>query len=125
MAVTKHTARQHVLAAVIPITSANSGAGNEVTVALPPGAHITQLLLVTHTVFNSATTATISDGTNTLVSAEDMTTLGSEAVDLSVTMRYPNGGTLTISLSGTATAGAATVILTYVDVDRQDEHYKV
>ena len=85
----------------------------------------TQLLLATHTVFISATAATISDGTNTLVSAEDMMTLGSEAVDLSVTMRYPNGGTLTISLSGTATAGAATVILTYVDVDRQDEHYKV
>lgn len=128
MAVTNISARQRVIAAVAQLSIANIGAGNEVTVALPPGAQLTGVVANTTTAFNAATTntLTVSDGTNTLVNAVDVKTAGIETAALTGVCYYPNGATVTISMEQTgaaATAGAANVVVTYVDVGRQDETY--
>lgn len=131
MAVTKIYARQHVLAAVAPFTIANVGAGNEITIALPPGAQVVGVLICTTTAFNGGTTdtMTVTDGTNVFANTSDnVGTTGIETAAPVGTCYYPNGGTVTISIAtvgAAATTGAGNVVIQYVDLDRQDEHYKV
>ena len=127
MAVTKHTARQHVLNATVILGIAGIGTGNETTISIPPGAYIRSLIVDTLVAFNGTTnTLTITDPA-TLVSAVDVKTTGLETVATLAGKYFVNGTTLTIAMAqtGTATAGSVLVTVDYVDVDRQDEHYKV
>jgi hypothetical protein len=133
MAVTKITARQTPLVAVAPFTIANIGAGNEITVALPPGASLTGGTIVVTTAFNAATnnTLTVTDGVAISNTLDNLEAIGIIVMTLpsGVAPRYyPNGGTITLSIAtvgAAATAGAGFVTLTYIDVDRQDERYGV
>lgn len=108
--------------AVCDLRIANIGTGNGYTINVPPGAIVTSVGLITDTAFNSATTttATISDGTTTFVSAQDVKTTGIETVAVAAKF-YPNGGTITVSLAetgATATAGRAVAYVGMVCLGR-------
>lgn len=117
--------RQYPLSAVADLGIAQIGAGNEVTIRVPPNAILTGLAAQTITAFNNTTTSTltISDGTTTFVNAVDVKTTGAETV-ANLAAFYPSGGTLTISMAQTgtaATAGRALVVATYQVLNRVTE----
>lgn len=117
--------RQWPLKAFAIATHANMGAGNELTLVVPPGALLLAINVFGLTAFNSETTATltVSDGTTTFASAVSVATVGTKTVT-NVPKYYPTGGTLTVSLAQTgaaATAGAAAVVPEYVIRDRGNE----
>lgn len=117
--------RQYPLSAVADLGIAQIGAGNEVTIRVPPNAFLTGLVVQTLTAFNAPTTntLTVSDGTTTFVNAVDVKTTGAETV-ANLAAFYPSGGTLTISMAqtgGSATAGRAIVVATYQVLNRVSE----
>lgn len=119
---TKYTDRQYPLVACLEVGIAQIGAANIRTIALPPKALLLDVMLVTDTAFNSATTTTgtIGDGTTTFAAGVDLKTTGVETVT-GVPKYYPNGGTLTVTLAETgaaATAGLAVVMARYVVAGR-------
>lgn len=93
----------------------NIGAGNGVSFNVPPGAHVYGIAAYVSTQFNGTTnTLTLSDGTTTFISAEDVKTAGAVTVDV-LQKYYPNGGTLTATMAqtGTATAGVVSLVFAY------------
>lgn len=124
---TRITARQWPLVALVELTIANIGTGNEVEVSVPPGAYLYDITALTVTAVNSGTTATLSasDGTSTFISAEDVkTAAGVVAVDLKQKF-YPSGGVIKFSLAETgttATAGRILATVTYGGIGRDDRH---
>lgn len=123
---TKQDIRQYPLVALVEIGPANIGTGNGVTIAIPGGAIVTKVALLTATAFNSetTTTGTISDGTTTFVNAQDLKTAGAETVAVA-TKYYPTPATITVSAAQTgaaATAGLAFATVEYVIKGRWSEN---
>ena len=93
---------------------------------LPPGALLTQILVVTVTAVNAGTTATltIGDGTTTFVNGVDVTSTGSETV-ANTPKYYASGGTLTVTPATTGTAattGSVEVYVSYSVAGRTNEN---
>ncbi|HRO60509.1 MAG TPA: hypothetical protein PKZ27_02750 [Rhodocyclaceae bacterium] len=123
MAIKKNIDRQWPLAFYAEFGHGNLGANNGIEVVLPPGAVLLRLLVLTTTAFNGTTPVlTASDGTTTFANAVDLTSTGSETV-ANVPKFYPTGGKLTLSgtVTGSPTAGAAKVIGEYVVAKRGNE----
>ena len=104
---------------------ANLGAGNGVTITLPPKTYLKTINGTIVTAFNSTTTgtATISDGTTTFVNAGSILATGQLTVT-NAPKYYPNGGTITVSAAQTGTAatvGTLIVTLSYTIVGRATE----
>jgi hypothetical protein len=115
--------RQSPAIAMVDLGIANIGAGNEITVTIPPGGVLADLKFLTTTAFDGTTnTATVSDGTTTFVNAVDVKSTGSETV-ANVPKFYPSGGTLTFSMAqtGTATVGRALAWAAILGVNRVTE----
>jgi hypothetical protein len=115
--------RQYPTVAMVDLGIANIGAGNEVTVKVPPGGILADLKFQTVTAFDGTTnTGTVGDGTTTFVSAVDVKSTGAETV-ANVPKFYPSGGTLTFSLAqtGTATVGRVLAWATILGVARVHE----
>lgn len=121
--------RQNGQVVIIDNNMANAGSGaNIYTVKVPPGTYMLATIVDTITAFNavSTNTITISDGTNTIVSAESVASTGRETVDIAAGLFYPNGATLTVTFAETgtaATAGRALVVFHYAVVGRSNENY--
>lgn len=108
-----HIDRQSAKLIVVPLTPKEVGVGNEVTAKLPMGALITSVRLIGTTAFNAAAEATIKDASTTFVNAQDLATTGDKTV--AVSFKYlAQGGELTFSVGGTATAGHAIALVEYV-----------
>ncbi len=125
MATSANNARQTELSALVEITYLNIGAANPVTVPVPVGALVTVSAHIA--VASDATTATltVSDGTTTHVSAEDLKAAALTNVTVDVPRKfYPSGGTITVSsaITGTPTVGRAFVQVSYVTLNRQNEN---
>lgn len=126
MALTKITARQSPVTALVAIGPANMGTDNGVTLRLPQGAYVTDVKAVGTVAFDSGTTATmtVGDGTTTFVNAQSIAAAG--AVTVAVGQKfYPTGGTITVSAAQTgddATVGQALVAVQYVELGRWSEN---
>lgn len=121
---TKIYERQTVLVALIELTAANQGAGNEVTAGLPTDAFVIDVTPVVGVPFNGTTpTVTLSDGTTTFVSAEVASAVaGTKLATDSTAKFYPSGGTLTASVGGTgSTVGRILIAVQYVRLGRSHE----
>jgi hypothetical protein len=88
--------------------------------ALPAGACVTSVVVVTTTVFSAATTAQLSIGGTAFTTAGTITSVGSTSLTANATTpaAWLNVGTtdaiVTYTLAGTAlSTGAATIIITY------------
>lgn len=97
---------------------ANIGAGNGLDFAIPMGALLVRVIVLTTTAFNSGTTTTltVTDGTTVFANGVDIKTTGSETV-ANTPKYYPSGGTVSVTLAETgtaATAGEAFVYIEYV-----------
>lgn len=116
--------RQYSLKAVTPVLGiANIGADNGYTIAIPPKGYVTNVFADTLTAFDGTTnTITVTDGTTVFVNAQDTKTTGRETAAVS-NKYYPSGGVITVSMAqtGTATVGAAIVVVDYVLIDRVNE----
>jgi hypothetical protein len=111
------TSRQYPLVAFAKIGAADA----TTTITIPGGALLNRISAVVSTAFNGAATLTAGDGTTTFVSAEIATAAGPVVVDSQLKF-YPTPATVTITLGGTPTAGAAYVAIEYVVVDRWSEN---
>lgn len=88
---------------------------------LPAGALVTDVIVVTTTVFSAATTAQLSIGGTAFTTAGTVTSVGSTSLTANATTPggWLNVGStdaiVTYTLAGTAlTTGAATIVITYV-----------
>lgn len=125
MSNTKVIDRQYPLVAVKKLTKANLGAGKGYDFVVPMNALVTEIVVITTTAFDSATTATatVSDGTTTFANAVDIKTVGSETV-ANTPKFYPTGGTISANLAetgATATVGEVVVLVRYVILERGQE----
>lgn len=121
---TKQIDRQYSKVAVADLGIAQMGTGNGITIAVPAGALVLRVLLQTITAFDSVTTATgtVTDGTTSYVTAQDVKTTGAET-SAGAPKFYPTGGTITASLAETgaaATVGRALAVVEYVIVGNGD-----
>jgi hypothetical protein len=131
MATTSTLTAQNPSGVLVDLGIAHIGASNTHTVKLPAGAYLKEVKAQVVTAFNSGTTATltVSDGTTTFVSAENLLVADEVAVDDVANLGagrkfYASGGTLTITLAETgtaATAGRALVYVEYVVLNRAHE----
>lgn len=112
MALTKQIDRQNPKSAIADLGIANIGAGNGVTIVVPAGAFVTEVRLQTVVAFDTASTGTatgtVTDGTTSFVTAQDVKTAGAET-SAGAPKFYPTGGTITVSLAETVVTTAATV----------------
>ena len=106
-------------------TAVPAAAGATVVAVLPAGSQILDIQVNTTTVFNSATTLVVGDGTtaNKFVTTTTITSVGLISTALAasptiVTTEINNIGTsdvlVTATTSGSAVTGAATITVTYV-----------
>lgn len=117
--------RQYPLSAIADLGIANLGAGNEVTIPVPPNALVLEVVVLGTTAFDSGTTATVTatDGTTVYANAVDVKSTGAKTV-ANVPKFYPTGGTITCSAAQTGTAGTvgrALVMVRYVTLNRANE----
>lgn len=113
------------------VTSASGGTSDSFTITIPPNGLLDTLTVDTTTAFNTGggtpvTNMTISDGTTTFA-AVDITSAGRETV-ANIGKFYPNGGTLTVTITASAasayaapTAGESIVAAGYLVVGRANE----
>jgi len=114
------------------VTAASGGTSDSFTITIPPNGLLDTLTVDTTTAFNTGggtpvTTMTISDGTTTFANAVDITSAGRETV-ANIGKFYPNGGTLTVTITASAasayaapTAGESIVAAGYLVVGRANE----
>lgn len=131
MATTPTPERQWPLVALVDLGVDNVGAGNGVTVYLPPNTFVRNIAANVVTAFNTAGTGTMtvsaSDGTTTFISAENAKATAGTNVTVDVNSKFfPSGGTITFSLTETldtdaATAGRVMAAVEYVVLSRSNE----
>ncbi len=114
------------------VTAASGGTSDSFTITIPPNGLLDTLTVDTVTAFNTGggtpvTTMTIGDGTTTFANAVDITSAGRETV-ANIGKFYPNGGTLTVTITASAasayaapTAGESIVAAGYLVVGRANE----
>lgn len=120
---TNQTERQSPLVALLELTAANLGAGNEVICNLPVDAFIIDVEPYVSVGFNGTSpTITLTDGTTPFVSVEAAATSNVLLATDNKVKFYPSGGTLTASLAGTGvTTGRAVIAVEYVRLGRSHE----
>jgi hypothetical protein len=99
-----------------------AAAGATVVAVLPAGSQIINIYVNTTTLFNSATTLTIGDGTTankyltstTITSAGLISTAGGNLVNTEINNIGASDVLVTATTSGSAVTGAATVTVVYV-----------
>lgn len=133
MATTNTFDRGHVKSLVLSVTKANGTAANAATGKLPIGALIVGVSWFTTAEFDGTTptgSLTVVDNaaspaTTTLVSAEDVTSTGAEAVDVPASAAaLATGGTVNAFISATdATEGQAYAAVQYVEIGASNEVY--
>jgi len=120
---TNQTERQSTLVALLELTSANLGAGNEVTCNLPVDAFVIDVVPYVSVGFNGTSpTINVTDGTTAFVSNEAAATSNALLATDSKVKFYPSGGTITASLAGTGvTTGRGVIAVQYVRLGRSHE----
>ena len=116
--------RQYPLVAAVKLGIANIGAGNGYDIKIPAGAFVRSVILFTSIAFDGTTnTGTISDGTTSFVTAQDVKTTGAETVAVA-NKYYPTGGVISVTLAqtGTAPVGEAIAMIDYVVPGRWSEN---
>lgn len=114
--------RQHGLFAIVNATVADIAAG--VTVALPPGAILTDGLINFPTALSGGTSPAVtlkdnmSSPTSIFGSVSTATAIAAGRGNV-----YPQGGIFTLAATGVPTAGAVQVVLQYIEGARTDEVY--
>lgn len=121
--------RQWALQALTTIDLAVDPADTSVVVVLPPNSIIIDGTAIVTTAFNGTTPKlTAVDNSGSPISffgTVDATVPGVTQIVGGQGHPYPSGGTVTISVSGSPTAGKTYVRLGYVVVDRANEIYTV
>lgn len=120
---TNRTERQSTLVALLELTAANLGAGNEVTCNLPTDAFVIDVAPYVSVGFNGTSPiVNVTDGTTTFVSNEAAATSNALLATDNKVKFYPSGGTITASLGGSSvTTGRAVIAVQYVRLGRSHE----
>lgn len=119
--------RQHVKSILVRLGPSDI-AGGGFSAKIPQGAWVTNIVGLKNTAFNTAgttptVTLTLTDGTTVLINAQTLASTGAITIAAAAKF-YPNGGTITGSItegvaSGsvtTATAGDALIRIEYIQV---------
>lgn len=122
MSTTNAIDRGRVKTAVARVTKANNGAGNGVTIKLPPNSILLRTTGISDVAFDGTGTVTLTstDGTTAFWSAVNVKdAAGFETVSNAPPKRYKNGGTITTYITdqnGDSVLGDASILYEYAQM---------
>lgn len=124
----KFVGRQYPLAVLADYGAGSTDISQGFTIKLPPGSMLVSGAVNVATAFNGTTPAlTVKDSSGTPVSlfgsVDAATVAVTDALVAGAGVYYPFGTTLTVAVSGGATAGLAYILLNYVQLGRENEVY--
>lgn len=109
-----------VVAQTIPVTASTFTSLTGTLGSIPAGSLITDIQIITSTLFDSATTLIVAVGGTNSATATTITSAGVYPVTLATTFASTAANTgstdslITYTATGTPTSGAATIVITYV-----------
>lgn len=121
MTTTNQFNRTEAKVIAIKLTKANNGAANAVTAKLPQQAYIVDIKANAPTAFNGTGTVTVSmtDGTTTFISAEDVKTAAGPVVVDVAQKAFVAGGTLQAYIAdanSNSSAGEVWISVSYIEM---------